>query len=183
MRRLRCSLCPGCLRRAGRQPVLRVAAPVVYAQPVAPARSAIAAAAAAGPSFTIAVGRADPDRGFADLRRQPGPGFSGPGITVPYRTYSPAPAYAPPYPYVPGYGPHRYYPASPMRVPTCTRTASVHASALLWPGARGAGTAIRVSRSAFANASDILAARSAKACLARAFVVCYALSLRARFAM
>ena len=35
-----------------------------------------------------------------------GPEYAGPGLMVPYRTWSPAAAYAPPsaYPYVPGYG-------------------------------------------------------------------------------
>ena len=35
-----------------------------------------------------------------------GPEFSGPGVSVPYGTYSPAPAYAPPYPYMSGYRPY-----------------------------------------------------------------------------
>ena len=92
-------------------PCCAVAAPVVYAQPVAPALLAYSGCGC-GRSvvYTSPLVEPTPIAPSPIYVVNQGPAFSGPGISVPYHTYSPAPAYTPPYPYVPGYGPHPYYP-------------------------------------------------------------------------
>lgn len=87
------------------------APPVVYVQPVVAAPVAYSGCGC-GSSVVYASPLVQP----TPIAPSPiyvvnqGPEFSGPGITVPYHTYSPAPAYSPPYPYMSGYRPHPYYP-------------------------------------------------------------------------
>jgi hypothetical protein len=100
------------------------ATPVIYAEPVQPAPIVVEPVAPPAPIAVTAVGNgcgcgrsvvyAVPAIAPAPIAPAPiyvvnqGPQYSGPGIMVPYRTYSPAAAYAP-YPYMPGYRPYPYY--------------------------------------------------------------------------
>lgn len=82
-------------------------AAVVFAQPVAP--TPVVANWGTGCSCSHSVVYAVPQVGLAPVEPyvvNQGPVYSGPGLMIPYNTYSPAEAYAPAtnYPYVPGYG-------------------------------------------------------------------------------
>lgn len=92
-------------------------AAIIYAQPVAPAPAPVIVSTWAtgwgtGCGCQRAVAYAAPVLAPTPIAPAPiyvvnqGPEYAGPGLMVPYRTYSPAAAYAASsaYPYVPGYG-------------------------------------------------------------------------------
>jgi hypothetical protein len=92
---------------------------VTYATPVVAAPVVVAPVVAAPVAYSSGCGCGGSSVVYASPVVQPtpiapspiyvtnqGPEFSGPGISVPYGTYSPAPAYAPPYPYMSGYRPY-----------------------------------------------------------------------------
>ena len=89
-------------------------APVSYVEPVAPPAPIAVTAVGNGCGCGRSVVYAAPAIAPTPIAPAPiyvvnqGPEYSGPGIMVPYPTYSPAAAYAP-YPYIPGYRPHPYY--------------------------------------------------------------------------
>ena len=88
-------------------------AAVVFAQPVAPAPLSVINPVTAFGGPCGGCGRSVVYAAPALYVVNQGPYYTGPGITVPYSTYSPDTAYAPAvnYPYVPGYGSPGY--ASP----------------------------------------------------------------------
>jgi hypothetical protein len=77
------------------------AAAFVYAQPVAPVIYYLQPVPA--PVQVLEVTPVAPSPIYVVNQ---GPAYTGPGIMVPYRSWSPAPSYGPTsaYPYVPGYG-------------------------------------------------------------------------------
>jgi hypothetical protein len=92
-------------------------AAIVYAEPVAPVPPPVPVvvntyAWGSGCGCQRPVVYAAPSTELTPIAPAPiyvvnqGPDYTGPGIMVPYRTWNPAPLYAPPstYPYVPGYG-------------------------------------------------------------------------------
>jgi hypothetical protein len=93
-------------------PITTYAVPVTtYAQPLAPAPIEVGGCGCGG----SAVYAAPPVAPAPMYVVNQGPDYTGPGVMEPYRTYNPAPVYAPTasYPYVPGYGPRPYYHAGP----------------------------------------------------------------------
>jgi hypothetical protein len=88
-------------------------AAVVYAEPVAPAPVVYTHGCGCGATVDYAAPAVAP----TPIAPSPiyvvnqGPDYTGPGVMVPYRTWSPYEAYQPvgPYPYLPGYGFHRHW--------------------------------------------------------------------------